>query len=328
MRVGSQQPERFGAGPRAGAAGVATCAFVAAAFAVGGARSMERFHIQAGTPLAVVEQLADPESVVFDSVLSVYFVSNVNGSPGVKDGNGFITRITAEGRVENQTFIQGGRGGVELNAPMGSRVRGDTLWVLDVDVLRGFNTRTGAAVAAIDFAPSGALFLNDLALDPKGGFYVTDTGVRSDSGPDGKPLPPGPGRIYHVSPDGEVTVALETRKLAFPDGIDWDARGKRLVLGPFGGNSVQSWRPGERAPTDVAPGKGKFDGVEVAPDGTVLVTSWNDSSVAVLQGNRLVRRLSRLSMTPADVSLDARRGRVGIVSLEANRFELWAWPTR
>jgi sugar lactone lactonase YvrE len=326
MHVGRLQSERSSAGPRAGAAGVATCALVAAAFAVGGARSLETFPIQAGTPLAVVEQLADPESVVFDSARSVYYVSNVNGSPGVKDGNGFITRITAEGRVNSQHFIQGGRDGVELNAPMGSRVRGDTLWVLDVDVLRGFNTRTGAAVAAIDFAPSGALFLNDLAFDPKGGFYVTDTGVRTDTAPNGKPLPPGPGRIYHVDADGVVTVALETRKLAFPDGIDWDARGKRFVLGPFGGSAVQSWRPGERAPTDVAPGKGKFDGVEATPDGSVLVTSWNDSSVAVLRGNQLVRRLSRLSMTPADVSFDARRGRVGIVSLEADRFELWAWP--
>jgi hypothetical protein len=28
---------------------------------------------------------------------------------------------------------------------------------------------------------------------------------------------------------------------------------------------------------------------------------------------------------PGDVTLDARRGPVGIVSLEANRFELWTW---
>jgi hypothetical protein len=28
---------------------------------------------------------------------------------------------------------------------------------------------------------------------------------------------------------------------------------------------------------------------------------------------------------PGDVTPDARRGPVGIVSLEANRFELWTW---
>jgi sugar lactone lactonase YvrE len=207
---------------------------------------------------------------------------------------------------------------------MGARVHGDTLWVLDVDVLRGFSTRTGAQLAAVDLSPLQALFLNDLALDPAGGFYITDTGVRMS--PDGKPGAPGPNRIYHVDRDHRITVALETPALALPDGIDWDARAHRYVLGPFGGKAVQEWHPGDPAPVDVAPGKGRFDGVEAQADGSLLVTSWNDSTVSVLEDRRLVHRLGPLTMTPADVSLDARRGRVGVVSLEANRFELWPWP--
>ena len=273
--------------------------------------------------IAVVDGLSAPEAVVFDPALDVYFVSNVNGSPAVKDGNGFISRIRSDGQLDSLHFIQGGRNGVVLNAPMGSRVKGDTLWVLDVDVLRGFDTRTGASLATIDFSPLGALFLNDLAIGPDGDFYITDTGV--GVGSDGKMSHPGPDRIYHVGPDRRPTVALETPALASPDGIDWDARAKRVVLAPFGGTAVQSWRPGEAAPTDVAPGKGRFDGMEVGRDGSILVTSWNDSSVATLEGNRLVRRVGPLSMTPADASLDARSGQVGIVSLEADRFELWTW---
>lgn len=277
--------------------------------------------------LAVVEGLASPEALVFDPAHEVYLVSNVNGSPGVKDGNGFISRIRADGTVDSLHFIQGGRGGVTLNGPMGSRVRGDTLWVLDIDVLRGFDTRTGAPLATIDFAPLGALFLNDLTFGPGGDIYVTDTGNRVT--PDGKSTHTGPDRIYHVAPrDRTVTVALETPALAQPDGIAWDSHGNRLVLAPFGGMAVQAWRPGDRAPATVAPGKGKFDGIEIEGDGSILITSWNDSSVATLEGTQLVRRISGLSMAPADVSMDARGGRVGIVSLTANRFELWTWPAR
>jgi sugar lactone lactonase YvrE len=198
--------------------------------------------------------------------------------------------------------------------------------VLDVDVLRGFDARTGAPLATVDFAPLGAHFLNDLAIGPNGDFYVTDTGLRAGSG--GKLEPTGSQRIFHVGRDRRPTVALETPALASPDGIDWDPKGKRLVLAPFGGTAVQSWRPGEKAPTNLAPGKGKFDGIEVERDGSILVTSWNDSSVSTLDGNRLTRRLGSLSMTPADVSLDARHGRVGIVSLQANRFELRTWQTQ
>ncbi len=70
-----------------------------------------------------------------------------------------------------------------------------------------------------------------------------------------------------------------------------------------------------------------FDGVEVENNGQILITSWNDSSVSTLEGTKLVPRISKLSFQPADVSMDAVRSRVGIVSLVANRFELWEWPS-
>jgi sugar lactone lactonase YvrE len=258
--------------------------------------------------LAVVDQgLAQPEALSYAAAVDAYFVSNVNGDVGVKDNNGFITRIRGDGTVDSLHFIQGGRNGVTLNGPMGSRVKGDTLWVLDVDVLRGFDIRTGAPLAAIDFGRFQPAFLNDLAIGPNGDFYVTDTKGS---------------RIFHVGRDRVPTEVLATPALALPDGIDWEPARHDVVLAPFGGTAVQRWTPGAAAPVDVAPGKSKFDGVEVERDGTVFITSWNDSSVSVLSGSTLVRRIGGLP-APADVSYDARRHHVGIVSMMANRFELW-----
>jgi sugar lactone lactonase YvrE len=274
--------------------------------------------------IASVEGLSEPEALSFDPGQNVYFVSNVNGSTGVKDGNGFISRITADGVMDSLHFIQGGRNGVQLDAPMGSRVQGDTLWVLDVDKLRGFNTHTGAPTTTIDLAPLKALFLNDLAIDSTGEFYITDTGVEVAA--DGKSNHTGPDRILHVAHDRTVTVAVSTPLLSTPDGIAWDQRGKRFVLAPFSGPSVQEWRIGDPGPKDVAKGKGMFDGAEVERDGTILITSWNDSSVATLEGPKLIPRITKLPYQPADVSMDPVRSRVGIVSLVANRFELWEWP--
>jgi sugar lactone lactonase YvrE len=276
-------------------------------------------HEPAPAPLATLS-LPSPESVVFDSARGVYYVSVVNGDPGVRPGKGFIARVTADGALDSLHFIQGGRGGVALDAPMGSRVHADTLWVLDVDKLRGFALPAGTPAATIDFAPLGALFLNDVAIGGDGAFYVTDTGVRVSTGG------AGPNRIYRVGPDRVPQVALESSALASPDGIDWDPEGERFILAPFGGRAVQSWRPGDSAPADIAPGRGKFDGVEVGRDGQILVTSWNDSSVATLDGDRLAPRVAGLPFPPADVSRDERRGRIGVVSLTANRFELRAWP--
>src|SRR3954467_10737817 len=110
--------------------------------------------------IAMVDKIGDAEAVTYDPATDVYFVSDVNGNPGVKDGNGSIVRISGDGKLQDRHFIQGGQEGVTLTAPAGSRVPGDTLWVLGVGVLRGFDTRPGAPLGSIDFASAGALFLN------------------------------------------------------------------------------------------------------------------------------------------------------------------------
>jgi sugar lactone lactonase YvrE len=274
--------------------------------------------------LAVVSGLSGAEAVSYDPAHDAYYVSNVNGAVGVKDGNGFISRITADGRLDSLHFIQGGRNGVELNGPMGSRVRGDTLWVLDIDALRAFDTGTGAPLATVDLTPLHPLLPNDLTFGPDGDIYITDTGLHVN--PDGTSEHTGPDRIYWVTRDRHVTVVLEDSLLNAPDGIAWDPQGERLLLAPIGGLTIQAWQPGDRDPMDIAPGPGKFDGLEVEADGRVLLTSWNDSSVFELRGPRLVRRIGPLGAPPADISLDARRGRVGVAFLTANRFELWTLP--
>ena len=75
-----------------------------------------------------------------------YGIVGSDGTPHVKDGNGFISRIGSDGKMDSLHFIQGGRDGVVLNTPMGSRIRGDTLWVVDIDALRAFDTGSGRPV--------------------------------------------------------------------------------------------------------------------------------------------------------------------------------------
>jgi sugar lactone lactonase YvrE len=165
------------------------------------------------------------------------------------------------------------------------------------------------------------VFTNDLAFGPNGDIYITDTGVHSSPG--GMMEHKGPDRIYRVSRNGQVTVALQSAALDAPDGIAWNSPGKDFLLAPIGGQAIQTWTPGQQAPVNLAPGAGKFDGIEVERDGRAFVTSWADSSVFQLRGAELHRSLGPLEAPPADLSLDQQRGRVGVVFLTANRFELW-----
>src|SRR2546430_848727 len=210
----------------------------------------------AATKVAVVEGFLTPESVLHDPAQDIYFVSNINGSPTAKDNNGFISRVRPDGAVENLKFIEGGHGGVTLNAPKGLAIRGDTLWVADIDMVRSFDAKTGAPRDSVSLAGLGAVFLNDIAIAQTGALYITDTGIRFDDV--GNVLHPGPDRIFRIGTDRQVTVAVRGDTLGRPNGITLDSVGKRFIVVQFGGRSVLAWKPGDKAPSVIAKGPGGF----------------------------------------------------------------------
>ncbi|HYC31213.1 MAG TPA: PQQ-dependent sugar dehydrogenase, partial [Gemmatimonadales bacterium] len=176
------------------------------------------------TRVAVIDTgLARPEAVRWDPDQRVWFVSNINGRQQ-KDNNGYLSRVAADGSLERLKFVAGGSGGAVLHAPKGLAITGDTLWVTDLDAVRGFHRRTGAPVADIDLSPLGALFLNDITPGSDGALYITDTGVRFDSA--GNRSHPGPDRIFRIR-GRSVDVALEGAVLAQPNGITWDGAHRR-----------------------------------------------------------------------------------------------------
>ena len=270
--------------------------------------------------VATVGGFQTPESVIHDPQQDVYFVSNINGNPSQKSNNGFISRIAVETMRVDSMFIAGGRKQVTLHAPKGMAIRGDTLWVTDIDAVRAFNTRTGAPLANATFQQPRAVFLNDIVAGPDGALYITDTGIRFS--PTGEMSHPGPNRIFRLGPKREISVFAEGDTLGGPNGITWDAANNRFIVVPFGTQSIFAWTPGDRAPRVIASGSGSFDGVEVLEGGRILVSSWADSSVHVIEDGRMRRLISGVP-EPADIGVDAKRGRILVPLFMQNRVEVW-----
>lgn len=291
--------------------------------AVAGCKKAEQPAAQPAAPskVAQVDSLQTPESVLWDQALDVYFVSNVNGNPSVKDGNGFISRLSPEGGANTLRFIESGRNGVTLNAPKGLAVRGDTLWVTDIDAVRAFNATTGAPLFSIELGRQ-ATFLNDPVIGPDGTVYITDTGIKFDQ--QGNMTHPGPDRVFRVGSDRKATVVLQGDTLHGPNGITWDATGNRFIIVPFAGPQVFEWRPGDKNPTAIAQGPGGYDGVELAR-GKMLVSSWTDSTVSMYQGGTQVKVITGVA-SPADIGYDGKRNRVLIPVFTGNRVEVWQLP--
>jgi sugar lactone lactonase YvrE len=273
----------------------------------------------AAVKVATTEGFSTPESVLWDAATGVWFVSNINGNPADHDGNGFISRVTGAGVIDSLHFVAGGRNGVTLNGPKGMALVGDTLWVADIDAVRGFDRNTGAAVATVEFG-SRARFLNDVVAASDGTLYITDTGVAFDA----KGVShPGPDRIFAVK-GRTVSVAAEGGWLSGPNGIAWDAGAGRYLVVPFLGQSILGWAPGGAKADTVGTGPGSQDGV-VFLDGHALISSWADSTVfTVAAGTRRV--WIRGVNSPADIGLDPARRLVAVPLFTENKVEFWRMP--
>jgi sugar lactone lactonase YvrE len=274
--------------------------------------------------LHVVQGLGFPESVRYDPEQDVYFVSNMVGPGSDKDGNAYIARIPAATLGPVTMFVQGGKNGAVLDAPKGMALQGDTLWVADIDVLRGFHRHTGAPLAVLDLRPQGAVLLNDVAAGPDG-LRVTDTGIAMTRK---GVLYRGGDKIFAVGPGRAVSLMAQGKELRRPNGITWDPDGRRWIVvsfHPFRSEVYTVGTDGRR--TVLASGLGKFDGVERLADGRLLVTAWSDSSLHVFSG-RESQRLVRDLWQPADLGVDTRRGRVAIPLVLQGRMEVWEIPGR
>jgi hypothetical protein len=252
--------------------------------------------------------LQGPESARYDRDLDVWFVSNVNGTPSQKDNNGYISRLRPDGTPYTVKFIEGGKKGVTLNAPKGLAINGDTLWVADIDVARAFNKRTGALISNV---PAKARFLNGAAVAPDGAIYMTDTGVIF--GANGQASHPGPDQVFQITRRGAKAV-FTSPKLEGPNGITWDIRNKRFVIVSFLGKGIYGWKPGDKDVQSIGTGPGQQDGVVFLPDGRLLVTSWADSSLFVLE-NGQAKTVATKVASPADIDVDPKDNRVAVPQL-------------
>ena len=64
------------------------------------------------------DSMKTPESVRYDADLDAYFISNINGNPSQKDGNGFIARVDAGNTSAMTIVVRSGKNGATLNAPV------------------------------------------------------------------------------------------------------------------------------------------------------------------------------------------------------------------
>jgi outer membrane protein assembly factor BamB len=293
-----------------------TVVLTAALLGWAGGCSREREAEQPADQLITVAEvgLRTPESVLHDQVADRYLVTNVSGSSLAKDGNGFVSRLAPDGSLEALRWIDGAASDVTLHAPKGMAIRGDTLFIVDIDTIRLFNRVTGAPVGS--WRVPGATSLNDIALASDGTVYVTDTGLRAgaagleSSGTDA---------VYRFDASGTPEPLVSGTALGGPNGIVVD-KGRIVVVTYRTGRVILIDAETGQISGLPAPERGQLDGIAVDADGSYLISSWEGRAVYRMQGGGLYVTAVTNVETPADIGIDRKRKRLLIPLLAANRL--------
>lgn len=235
-----------------------------------------------------LEGLEAPESAYFDEARNVLYVSNINGEPLAKDGNGYISRIGPDGQMQEAKWITG------LDAPKGLVSDGATLYVSDIDRLVAIDIEKGRISGT--WIAEGAIFLNDTALDAAGKVYVSD--MISE-------------KIY-VLADGALSVLAEGEALQHPNGLNM--REGNLLVAPWGLDLQDDFSTkigGHLITVDTENGSvaslgsgdpvGNLDGLEPDGNGNWIVSDWIAGAVYRIADDGSKKMLLDLDMGSADL---------------------------
>lgn len=256
-----------------------------------------------------ISGFSGPEAVRYDPDQDLYFVSNFTGGGNDRDANGYISKVTTDGSIDDLDFMTG-TDDYPLHAPRGMYITGNTLWAADIDGVHGFHRLTGEHSEFIDFTEFNPGFLNDIAQGSDGNLYVTDTGAS---------------RLYQI--DGDMVSIVVDSLPHSPNGITLDPSNNQLVLAPWGGAmEFYAWNTTEASlnVSERANSGGNFDGIEYY-EGRLLAASQIDSSLHVIEdGSDTV--LINMPGRPADIGVDTRRNQVAVPYVARNEVDIWQLP--
>ncbi len=247
------------------------------------------------TQLRKVTGFSHPESVVMDSGNRVMYVSNIGEK---EEGDGFISKVSADGEVENLNWVTG------LNDPKGLLLINNVLWVTDnTDLVYIKEGKIEERIPVED-----ASFLNDITVGVNGAIYISDTGKSS---------------IYKRDPSGHISEWIKTETLEFPNGLL--AVGKSLYVAAWGGegpgNVLRIDMDSQTIEKITELGIGNLDGIQQINDKQFYVSDWGSGKIYLVDLNGEVTEILTAEKSAGDILFNNELNQIVIPMNHQN--EVW-----
>jgi hypothetical protein len=251
----------------------------------------------------------NPESIVLDETKNLLYVSNVNGAPTDKDNNGYISKVSTDGKIITQKWIEG------LHAPKGMVISKGKLFVTDINDIVSIDIVTGKILNR--FFVEGSTFLNDITADKKGNIYASNTFGFS--------------AIYQLNTNGKVSTFIKDETLQMPNGLLVD--GKNLLVAPWGidfdpntwqtktGGSILKVDLKTKAVSSITKPIGNLDGLEKTVHG-YIATDWLAGKLFYIKDNTATEVLD-LPQGSADLEFDISSKTIFIPLMNDNKIVVY-----
>lgn len=262
----------------------------------------------------IVTGFESPECIKTDG--THFYVSNVGKelAPTVKDGDGYISKLDANGNVLDMKWVTG------LHAPKGMEILNGKLYVTDIDRVYGFDLKSKKKVFEVDLRSESVNFLNDLCIKNDQALFVSATNK---------------GAVYEIDLRGTGNFKMVEiyGDLMGVNGLQYKADEDKLIMAGFGLDG---------SPTGMisysflnkAPIKQKFsggfhgylDGLQMVGPNIVLMTDWQSFEKGGnlmyynLESEELASVLGGTIGGPADFYYDHKTKNVWLPAMQDNEI--------
>lgn len=268
------------------------------------------FHAQAHP----IVDLDRPQCFIVSPTGEYYFIANANGEPGKRDNNGFISKLNVEGEPIDLHFINGGTRGTILHSPTGLAIVGQTLYVSDIDTIRGFDIQTGQSTVTLPFHQFHVTELTDMIADGAGQLFVLDTEGNA---------------IYQIDTthDHVVSLYVQSDRLASPRGLAVHPKSGNLIVVSLDEGTVLEIDH-NRSITEIISNSfftGRFrnlSGVDFDQFGNMYLSDLTAGKIWRVQPDHKMQVIAEFLISPSTVKIDRKKHRILVPYLYANGAEM------